>query len=731
MSDLPPGFTKPDDLPPGFTPSTGADLPPGFTAGETPKDTAPPRSGLDRILGSIPLPMFPAGQDYLGGVSAGMTQLGTQAGKLIEDIFGVPLSRYVPQAVQEEQRRAAENAPAGSQLQGNIGPFLMMPEPAIIKGLSYAPRLLYRGGIPGALQPTDADPSKGQTVRGQTAVNAATGMGVAEALRIVGLGLGKGAAWLRNLPPSGQELYQRALRTVRDWNYARSQQLEEHAAEVAKQRAAHETARQAAIDAVKGRAADIKTEAREHAAATAYAKSLHDAAAQSAKLAGETAGTGYKSDVAGREAIHDMAVQAAKETQRAATEEQAATTEATKGAIEAIPMRTTQTWWREALKPLGMEDQAPAELNRETSRTVQDKIGGALNRIRGQMVFDTTPLTSNYAGTLAKLDAVESHTANSLDPSALPEWQRTYKKFVSDRLGGRMTGSDLADYISQIGKEAQRMRLSAAGGATNAPQLYRMADGLMDTIEQIEGASAVPNRAIRSQLAAAKRAYHLWSIGDEATSAGGTTPYEATPGRIAAVWERRRGGSPARYAADTHPDDARLQNWLTAQQRAMGAEVKPEAVPYQGPGAFVPPPAPAAPPGPGPYVPPRFKSTLPAATPTPEEKVALQKFQPPPKPPPATPEPKRPLRSDFPGSEAGDRAKAVAGAALHMLGVPYAHSIRHFLDPGLLQVARMAARMSGAKPPGMITSLGPTVAPSAAHLPSIVRRDRRSADDEQ
>ena len=269
----------------------------------------------------------------------------------------------------------------------------------------------------------------------------------------------------------------------------------------------------------------------------------------------------------------------------------------------AIPADTTRQWWQEAYNAAGIRAQAPQTLDPQTSATVQNEIGRQLNWIRGQMVYDTGMLPAGYGAighenpALTRLQGLHGEVRNGIDNDFKGAWDTEYQKYVLDPIGDgrRLTGSALADYIGQIGKEAQRLRLRAAGSPQYAED-YRIADGLQQAIETIETDARVPNKALKDQLDRAKRAYNLWSMGDEATSAGGTTPFTATPGRLAQVWERRYAGSPARYGQSPNPDDRRLQAWLTERQRAMDAPPgAPPEPPLPHPGQWPKAPMPTAP----------------------------------------------------------------------------------------------------------------------------------------
>lgn len=584
------------------------------------------------------------GREFLSGtagLASGLVSLPNQINRLLATT-GLPM-RDLPGS--DWLHQAAQETTGGQvgEFAGGIAPYLAQPELGIGTRLAQAgPRVgqalktgwdvFRRSALPGVLQPTDPNADEG--VLAQTARNAMLSTLLGEGLQGAGHWVG------RAVQPLVRKAEQRAADFTHNMRLDELrkqavQALEAWKGQTAQEQATHQAIADAAEQAQKGRALAEKTADVAHEANVGVARSLHETAQAAAEIAQQD-----------------------------------------------IPRATTERVWQEARALIGRGKEPPLALNKDTSATVQNEVGAELNRVRSQMVYDTRGSISRPNASVRRL-----HDLNDGSPE--------FKEFVLDPIGTgtRMTGSDLADYIGSIGKEAQRLRIRAANDP-QYPQGFQMADRLQRAIDLIEADAKVPNQQLKVDLGLAKRAYTLWSIGDEATSAGSTVPHISDPSVFLKVMERRYAGSPARLGLSSHPDIPKLQAYLEDQQRAFKGPT--------GPGSFIPP---SRPPGP------------PSSRPTPAEVSAQGPFT------PSQPKPTAPTKAeDYPYRDIPKEGRIPSyaqSAILHLMGL---HGLPRagahlMLDPTLRQVAFMASRMN--------PNAADRLARAGALLPRLVPDDRQ------
>lgn len=244
-------------------------------------------------------------------------------------------------------------------------------------------------------------------------------------------------------------------------------------------------------------------------------------------------------------------------------------------AQQAVPRQTSQEWWGRTLDPIGARDQVP-NLDWQSGARVQDIIGNRLTDIRRQMNFPRQRIND--------LNETRQRAEQWIDSPNRPGFDQLYQQYIINPLiapeGQRpvqMTGQALADYISGIGAQAQRMlREAARPNNPNASALYQQAWGLRQIQGAIENIASEGNNVLRAQLDAAKRAYTYWSIGDAAMQPewGGV----ADPADLIRVW-RGREGSASRYARpDQDPRNLIMKQWLEQQRGAHREPPPPQPV---------------------------------------------------------------------------------------------------------------------------------------------------------
>lgn len=324
---------------------------------------------------------------------------------------------------------------------------------------------------------------------------------------------------------------------------------------------------------------------------------------------------------------HAAALQAHQTASLArASEQTARQTAATTKA--GVPGETTLRWQQETLNRIGLGGQAPTQVTPEASARVQKLVGDRLNQIVGRMRLD--PTDPAFTETI---NTIRDETSRVLPESAQRGWYREaptedlpglildpttgrplarrtraglgeppkatgdFVKTVMEPLEkGELSGRSLTDYISRLGARAEEL----ARKARTVPQdkraeLYAQSNALRQIEDAVIG-HAAGDPADKTALEAARKAYSMWSIGNEAGRA--SQAGVMTPARLIQTISRRMGE--ARYkqalADPNHPDHAILQ-YLQSQLGRHSAALPPvraaSAVPRH-PGAApsgAPPPA--------------------------------------------------------------------------------------------------------------------------------------------
>lgn len=281
-----------------------------------------------------------------------------------------------------------------------------------------------------------------------------------------------------------------------------------------------------------------------------------------------------------------------KEHRDKVKEVNAATVQAGKDAQKAVPRQTSQEWWKRTLEPINEHGSTP-NLDWQSGAKVQKIIGERLNKIRQQMNF---PLTK-----IGDLADIRKRTEQWIDSPNVPGFQQLFNQYVLKPLtssgvpGERpveMRGQPLADYISGIGAQAQKMlREASRPNNPNASTLYQQSWGLRQIQNYIEQVASEGDPSLRAHLNEAKRAYSYWSIGDAAMQPeyGGV----ADPADLIRVWKGREG-SASRYArTDQDPRNLMMKKWLD-DRRAAHQEPSPPT-PVSVPPPTIPRPPTATP----------------------------------------------------------------------------------------------------------------------------------------
>jgi hypothetical protein len=284
------------------------------------------------------------------------------------------------------------------------------------------------------------------------------------------------------------------------------------------------------------------------------------------------------------------------------------TSQTAQRARDAIPAIETLRWWREALTPTGDQALAPTAVTPEASAQVRKIVGDRLTNVRQQMLVNP-----NDVGFRNEIAGIREQVHDQLSNQAMrdqwafePERQfdsqgnpkapskgdvtrqqnSVWGKFVEQPLAELqyLSGRELSDYSSRLGDLAEQYaRRAATAPQAERPELEAISQGLRQVVDVIDR-HGTSDPALLKQLTDAKRGYHLWSIGNRATTVekGG----EMTPGSIAREWARRQGD--AAYGAEMiqghpqyHPENARLKQGLERARQAH--ETTPPAAPPQPP----------------------------------------------------------------------------------------------------------------------------------------------------
>lgn len=355
---------------------------------------------------------------------------------------------------------------------------------------------------------------------------------------------------------------------------------------------------------------------------TQFAKSLRDLVLQiNQQISDENAGrrAKFETDTDRTKAINQRIAkrnegiterfQQARDTREQLIENQKQAVQTAKQAQAAVPAQTTQNWWREALAVIGEQGRTPRN-SQTASAQVRRIIGDRLNNVREQMLLN--PYDQGFQGDIeqirGRLDrqltnqkirddwAYEAPTrfdaqGNQLPPSRtdLARQQGSiWGKYVTQPIQDQryIHGRPFAEYISRISDLAEEYaRKAMRAPESEAPEFRMISQGLRDVIDVVESHGTGGDPALTKQLGDAKRAYHLWSIGNDSVDLSG----EMTPGKLIGTWMRRQGGQ-ANYGAEMvpghpqfHPENARIKQGL---ERALQAHTGPL------PAATPPPPVP-------------------------------------------------------------------------------------------------------------------------------------------
>lgn len=294
-----------------------------------------------------------------------------------------------------------------------------------------------------------------------------------------------------------------------------------------------------------------------------------------------------------------------------------------KTAKEAVPNETTLRWQKETLDRIGLGNQAPTRVTPEASARVQKLVGDRLNQIIGRMNLDrydpsfTDTLEEIRHDTMGaipesaqtgfyKPPAEQDLASPIINPvtgkpfpratigkpgKATGDWVRTVEEPLAK---GNLSGRALSDYISRLGARAEEL----ARDARVAPQdkraeLYAMSNAYRQVEDAVIG-HAAGSAEDKTALEAARKAYSMWSIGNDAGRAakGGVM----TPTDLIRTISRRM--SEARYkqalADPDHPDNAlfsHLQQQLDRLREPL-PPVRPASAVPRHPGRLTAPTAP-------------------------------------------------------------------------------------------------------------------------------------------
>jgi len=364
------------------------------------------------------------------------------------------------------------------------------------------------------------------------------------------------------------------------------------------EQAAVGTALGAPLEAVAGSAA--RQQATSQAAAQAAADHASALAAHGTALAAHQTGT-----------LERAAEQQARN--------QAANTRA------GIPGDTTLRWYRETLGRIGLADQAPTAVTPEASARVQKLVGERLNSIIGRMKLDpsdpqfTETLNNIRSDTLRELPEsaqtrfykeppkpeeepllfsqygrpLRRTTRDREPPKPAGDWVRTVMEPLAK---GELSGRDLTNYISRLGARAEEL----ARQARTVPQdqraeLYAASNAMRQVEDAVIGHAAGSSQD-KLALEEARKAYSMWSIGNDAgrASQGGSM----TPQRLIQTISRRMGEARYKQAlADPNHPDRDLYQHLQQQLDALKAPlpgVRPASAVPRHPGKPPTPPRPPA-----------------------------------------------------------------------------------------------------------------------------------------
>ena len=476
--------------------------------------------------------------NFAAGTAQGLLDIPEGLGQLAEHIpyVGGAVRAVVPQGARDwlkNFQRRAESTEAGDigEFAGNVVPFLFQPELGIASRASalgkvpgFLGRVFERGTLPAIAQPTPEQPPQ-QRGRQPTPDDFWKEKGI-QALTGTGIGtLGEGVA--------------SALTRVGRGSVARQA-------------------------AAKKAAADYATAVAEH-----QRGSLARAAEQ----------------------------QAAKDA---------------KAAKDKIPDETTLRWYRETLGRIGLADQAPTEVTPEASARVQKIVGGRINDIIGRMKLNSSDqnfvtarntirdevmrdLPESAQNNFYKVPKEQTEEPLLYDQYGKPFSRRTrtgelpkpsgdWVKTVEEPLAkGDLEGRALTDYISRLGARAEEL----ARKARTVPQdqraeLYAMSNAYRQVEDAVIG-HATGKAEDKLELEAARKAYSMWSIGNDAGRAaqGGVM----TPTRLIQQSAKRMGEARYKQMLDNpqHTDNS-IYKWVHGQQRRLE-----EPLPKVRPATEVPP----------------------------------------------------------------------------------------------------------------------------------------------
>jgi hypothetical protein len=285
---------------------------------------------------------------------------------------------------------------------------------------------------------------------------------------------------------------------------------------------------------------------------------------------------------------------------------------------KAVPTDTTSGWWARTLEQAGVPD-ATVRAAPETGAKVQNAVGGRLNDIMGGMHLD-----SNDPALLDHLNDIRDETERALPENERAGWYHeepeeplgaitnpaTGKTLVSPtgkplerttrgvrekepkpptgtfyrtviaplkQAGGTLTGQELTNYVSRIGARAEELaREAATVPRERRVVLQAQADALRNVEDSIIGhAAGSPEQKLA--LEQARRAYMMWSVGNDAARAQRNGV--ANPAQLISALQRRMGPGGrglARYNQalnDPKSPYHDLVTWLQGQQAAHTADV--------------------------------------------------------------------------------------------------------------------------------------------------------------
>lgn len=292
-----------------------------------------------------------------------------------------------------------------------------------------------------------------------------------------------------------------------------------------------------------------------------------------------------------------LATTAAKQSRKAAQDIKAG-----------VPDETTLRWQKETLDRIGLGGQAPTAVTPEASARVQKLVGDRLNTLTDRMRLDPKDPSFTEALRTAREEASQALPESAragwykepvekdlpgliLDPTTGRPLARTtraglgeppkatgdFQRTVMEPLEkGELSGRSLTDYISRLGARAEELaRQARVVPQDKRAELMAQSNALRQVEDAVIG-HAAGDPADKTALEAARKAYSMWSIGNDAgrASQAGTM----TPARLIQTISRRMGE--ARYkqalADPKHPDSA-LYKYLQDQLDRHTAKVPSEA----------------------------------------------------------------------------------------------------------------------------------------------------------